>query len=106
MTSYNSLHNEVWKILGTFPKHFKLFRSDVAGKVMALTPLEVQSKKHQQTTGNVAPALPIVVVLVDDRDGPRVQVDPEEVRPHLHAALQPVALLYSSQVAVHCIHTQ
>lgn len=75
-------------------------------EVMALTPLEVQSKKHQQTTGNVAPALPIVVVLVDDRDGPRVQVDPEEVRPHLHAALQPVALLYSSQVAVHCIHTQ
>lgn len=75
-------------------------------EVMPLTPLEVQSKKHQQTTGNVAPALPIVVVLVDDRDGPRVQVDPEEVRPHLHAALQPVALLYSSQVAVHCIHTQ
>lgn len=75
-------------------------------EVMALTPLEVQSKTHQQTTGNVAPALPIVVVLVDDRDGPRVQVDPEEVRPHLHAALQPVALLYSSQVAVHCIHTQ
>lgn len=57
-------------------------------------------------TGNVAPASPIVVVLVDDRDGPRMQVDPEEVRPHLHAALQPVALLYSSQVAVHRIHTQ
>lgn len=46
-----------------------------------------------------------MVVLVDDRDGARVQVDPEEVWPHLHAALQPVALLDSSQLAVHSIHT-
>lgn len=37
--------------------------------------------------------LPVVVVLVDDGDGARMQVDPEKVRPHLHAALQPVALL-------------
>lgn len=44
--------------------------------------------------------LPIVVVLVDDGDGARVQVDPEEVGPHLHAALQLVALLNSSQPAV------
>lgn len=47
-----------------------------------------------------------MVVLVDDRDGARVQVDPEEVRPHLHAALQLVALLDSSQLAVHSVHIQ
>lgn len=47
-----------------------------------------------------------MVVLVDDRDGARVQVDPEEVRPHLHAALQPVALLDFSQLSVHSIHSQ
>lgn len=34
-----------------------------------------------------------MVILVDDRDGARVQVDPEEVGPHLHAALQFVILL-------------
>lgn len=46
-----------------------------------------------------------MVVLVDDRDGARVQVDPEEVGPHLHAALQPVGLLDPSQLAVHRIPT-
>lgn len=49
--------------------------------------------------------VPVMVVLVDDRDGARVQVDPEEVGPHLHAALQLVALLDSSQLAVHSVHT-
>lgn len=47
-----------------------------------------------------------MVVLVDDGDGARVQVDPEEVWPHLHAALQLVALLDPSQLAVHSINTQ
>lgn len=46
-----------------------------------------------------------MVVLVDDRDGARMQVDPEEVRPHLHAALQLVTLLNSRQPAVDRIHT-
>lgn len=45
-----------------------------------------------------------MVVLVDDRDGARMQVDPEEVGPHLHAALQLVALLKSRQPAVDRIH--
>lgn len=49
--------------------------------------------------------LPVMVVLVDDGDGSRVQVDPEEVGPHLHAALQPVAFLDTSQLAVHSVHT-
>lgn len=40
-----------------------------------------------------AETLPIMVILVDDGDGARVQVDPEEVGPHLHAALQFVILL-------------
>lgn len=48
--------------------------------------------------------LPIVVVLVDDGDSSRVQVDPEKVRPDIDAALQPVALLYLSQLTVHRIH--
>lgn len=46
-----------------------------------------------------------MVILVDDGDGARVQVDPEEVGPHPHAALQPVALLDSIQLAVHSVHT-
>lgn len=46
-----------------------------------------------------------MVVLVDDRDGARMQVDPEEVRPHLHAALQLVALLDSGKLAIHGVHT-
>lgn len=45
-----------------------------------------------------------MVVLVDDGDGARMQVDPEEVGPHLHAALQLVALLNSRQPAVDRIH--
>lgn len=45
-----------------------------------------------------------MVVLVDDRDGARMQVDPEEVGPHLHAALQLVTLLKSRQPAVDRIH--
>lgn len=47
---------------------------------------------------------PVVVVLVDDGDGARVQVDPEEVGPDLHAALQPVAPLDPIQAAVHRVH--
>lgn len=46
-----------------------------------------------------------MVVLVDDGDGARVQVDPEEVRPHLHAALQLVTLLNSRQPTVDRVHT-
>lgn len=46
-----------------------------------------------------------MVVLVDDGDGARVQVDPEEVGPHLHAALQLVALLDSRPSAVDRVHT-
>lgn len=49
-------------------------------------------------------ALPVVVVLVDDRNGPRVQVDPEEVGPHFNATLQPVGLLDLSQPVVHRVH--
>lgn len=46
-----------------------------------------------------------MVVLVDDGDGARMQMDPEEVGPNLHASLQPVGLLHSSQLAVHSVHT-
>ncbi len=49
--------------------------------------------------------LPVMVVLMDDRDGARVQVDPEKVGPNLHAALQPVAPLDPSELAVHSVHT-
>lgn len=51
-------------------------------------------------------SLPVMVVLVDNGDGPRVQVDPEEVGPNLHAALQLVAALDSSQLAVDGVHAQ
>lgn len=47
-----------------------------------------------------------MVVLVDDGDGARVQVDPQEVRPHLHAALQLVGVLDPSQLAVDGVDTQ
>lgn len=46
-------------------------------------------------------ALPVVVVLVDDGDGARVQVDPQKVGPHPDAALQPVAPLDAVQLTVH-----
>lgn len=46
-----------------------------------------------------------MVVLVDDGDGARVQVDPEEVGPHLHAALQLVTLLNCRQSTVDGVHT-
>lgn len=47
-----------------------------------------------------------MVVLVDDGDGPRVQVDPEEVGPNLHASLQLVAALDSGQLAVDGVDAQ
>lgn len=47
---------------------------------------------------------PIMVVLVDHRDGARVKMDPQKVRPDLDAALQPVILLDSSKPTVNGIH--
>lgn len=47
-----------------------------------------------------------MVVLVDDGDGARVQVDPEEVGPHLYAALQLVTLLNSRQPTGGRVHTR
>lgn len=47
---------------------------------------------------------PVMVVLVDDGDGARVEVYPQEVRPHPHASLQPIALLDPLQTAVHRRH--
>lgn len=45
-----------------------------------------------------------MVVLVDNRDGARVKMDPQKVRPDLDAALQPVILLDSSKPTVYGIH--
>lgn len=46
-----------------------------------------------------------MVVLVDHRDGPRVQVEPEEVRPHSDAALESVTFLEFGELTVHCVCT-
>lgn len=50
--------------------------------------------------------LPVMVVLVDDRDAAWVQVDPQEVRPDPHGALQLVGLQDSIQAAVHRVRAQ
>ena len=42
-----------------------------------------------------------MVELVDNGDAAGVQVQPQEVGPHPHAALQPVGLLEPRQLAVH-----
>jgi len=59
-----------------------------------------RAKKEGFSAGPL-PTPPVVVVLVDDGDGARVQVEAQEVGPHAHAALQGVAPRHALQLLVH-----
>lgn len=86
-----------------FLKTSKVHKMALLGQMFR--PLTKQEVPLQETALRVC-TLPVMVVLVDDGDGARVQVDPQEVRPHLHTALQLVGVLDPSQLAVDGVDTQ
>lgn len=93
------MHKYMQSLTSTGEKQVLFSSSQTDWREIVPVGVRVKFKKPLQSI------LPIVVVLMDDRDGARVQVDPEEVGPHLHASLQPVAFLHSGQLTVDSVHS-